>query len=175
MIPIQVDENTFWIEGEVPSSKNNKRWTGKILISSKFTMKWRNNTSVFFLQEKERFRKRIESLSAPLYIEITFVRRTKARFDYINMCQAVFDAMVSHGWIEDDDANNVKPYFGDYIQNKKSPGVYIKVLSERPNHSLPLSELMIQIAAAKKAVDDRDADMATWHLQKAFKLLKPER
>ena len=36
--------NEIFIKGNVPSSKNGKRWTGKYLIHSKTTMKYIQNT-----------------------------------------------------------------------------------------------------------------------------------
>ena len=36
--------------------------------------------------------------------------------------------MVKHGWIDDDNCTEMKPYFGNYVHQKDNPGVFIKVL-----------------------------------------------
>ena len=64
----------------------------------------------------------------PYNIEFTFYRKTKRKFDYINAAQIVQDLMVKHGWIDDDNCTEMKPYFGNYVHQKDNPGVFIKVL-----------------------------------------------
>lgn len=59
---------------------------------------------------------------------------SKHRFDYINIAQGVMDEMKTYGWLEDDDATNVKPYFGDFQYDKDKPGVLIKILKHKPIH-----------------------------------------
>ena len=54
--------------------------------------------------------------------------KTKRKFDYINAAQIVQDLMVKHGWIDDDNCTEMKPYFGNYVHQKDNPGVFIKVL-----------------------------------------------
>lgn len=67
-------------------------------------------------------------LPLPLHIELTFIRNSKHRFDYINLAQGVFDEMVEHDWIPDDSADHVIPYFGRYLYDKNNPGTIIKIL-----------------------------------------------
>lgn len=136
----------FFIQGEVPSSKNNKKFKrgytkdGRFdvrrdrLISSDATYRWINNTVNTFLSQKIQFRNELKGLSPPYYIEFTFIRKTKAIFDYHNMIQVVADTMVRCHWLEDDNANILKPYYGDYQIDPKNPGVIIKVLRIKPNH-----------------------------------------
>ena len=38
--------------------------------------------------------------------------------------------MVKHGWIEDDNADNLIPVFDKYKYDKKNPGVIIKILKD---------------------------------------------
>jgi hypothetical protein len=38
----------YFIPGNVPSSKNGRRWTGKYFISSKTVMKYRKDTKPFY-------------------------------------------------------------------------------------------------------------------------------
>lgn len=125
---------TFFISTNTPSSKNNRVWTGYAFIPSQMTRKWLKKTKKEWLDQKEEFLKVISQLDKPYYIEFTFIRRTRHRFDYINIAQAPLDVMQEHGWLDDDSADYVKPYFGDYLYDKENPGLIIKVLKQKPNH-----------------------------------------
>lgn len=127
-------ENLFWISGNTPSSKNNKIWTGQYFVVSASTSKWQRLTKNEWIYQRQRFIETIVSLPKPYYIELTFIRHSRHRFDYINIAQGVFDEMVKHGWLLDDNAENVKPYFGDFQYDKVNPGVFIKVLKQKPIH-----------------------------------------
>jgi Holliday junction resolvase RusA-like endonuclease len=48
----------------------------------------------------------------------------------INIAQAVQDAMVHHGWIDDDNADELVPVFGTYVYDNKNPRVEIKILKK---------------------------------------------
>jgi hypothetical protein len=125
---------TFFISENIPSSKNSRVWTGTYFIPSAYTRKWIKKSKAEWIEQKMRFIEALHKLTRPYYIEFTFVRKTKHKFDYINIAQAVQDQMVFHGWLEDDDADNIKPYFGDYQYDKLAPGVIIKILKEKPKH-----------------------------------------
>lgn len=94
--------------------------------------------------QAETFRDSLEGLKLPYYIEFTFYRNSKHRFDYHNIVQMVLDTMcnelkignktVNFNWLPDDNADVVKPYFGDYVYDKKKPGVLIRILKEKPKH-----------------------------------------
>ena len=118
----------FFIPFNTPSSKNSKQWTGKFLTSSKNTHLWRKLTEPHWVKFKSEFLKELENLPKPYNIEFTFVRKSKHKFDYVNPLQTVLDEMVKHGWLADDNCDEVKPFFGDYIYNKENPGVYIEIL-----------------------------------------------
>lgn len=124
----------FWIPFNTPSSKNNRVWTGGYFVVSKSTKKWRDATVQAWLDQRDRFLSIIEKLPRPYYIEFTFIRRTKQTFDYHNIVQAPLDEMTKYGWINDDNADNVKPYFGDYEYDKVNPGLRIKILLKKPKH-----------------------------------------
>ena len=47
---------SIFIPGSVPSSKNSKRWTGKMLINSKTTMKYISKTKGDYLINKAKFK-----------------------------------------------------------------------------------------------------------------------
>ncbi len=132
---IELDEFSFWVSGNTPSSKNNRRWTGTYFIASKATMVWRRATKDEWINQKEKFIRCLSLLTKPYYIELTFYRKSKHRFDYINIAQGVLDEMTTHGWIDDDNADEIKPYFGDYVYSKRNPGVLIRVLTIKPQHN----------------------------------------
>lgn len=127
-------ERTFFISGNTPSSKNSKIWTGTFLVPSKTVSKWLRASRKEWREQAEKFLNAIKDLEKPYYIELTFIRKTRRKFDYINIAQVIFDEMQHHGWLEQDDADHVKPYFGDYQYDKHNPGVVIKVLTEKPKH-----------------------------------------
>ena len=120
----------IFISGNVPSSKNSKRWTGKMLISSKTTMKYIKNTQYDYINNKNKFKSMIEGLEKPYIISFKFIRGTKHKFDYINPCQTVQDLMVKHQWLDDDSCKDIIPVFEKYEYNKENPGVYISVEKE---------------------------------------------
>ena len=120
----------WFIPGNVPSSKNGRRWTGKYFIASKTVMNYRKATKEYFVKYSSEFQKAIKDMELPIHIEFTFVRGTKHKFDYINPAQTVQDDMVKHKWIEDDNANYMIPYFGKYKYDKNEPGVFIKLISK---------------------------------------------
>ena len=125
----------FWISGNTPSSKNSKVWTGKMLISSKAVTKWLQQTEMEFQMQSPLFVEALSNLVPPYNIEFTFYRKSKHNFDYYNVSQIVTDTMKSHGWIEDDNANIIKPYYADYVYSKNKPGVLIRILTNKPNHN----------------------------------------
>lgn len=118
----------IFIPFNTPSSKNSKQWTGKFLTSSKNTHLWRKQTEPFWKSFKTDFLNQLKGLSKPYDIEFTFIRKSKHKFDYINPLQTVLDEMTKHGWIDDDNADEIKPFFGDYRYDKINPGVIIRVL-----------------------------------------------
>ena len=118
----------IFIAGNVPSSKNGKRWTGKYLIHSKTVMNYIKNTKEDWINNKEKFEELIKDKEMPYKIEFTFIRNSRRKFDYINPCQTVQDLMVKYGYIQDDNCDCIIPSFGEYTYNKEESGVIIKVL-----------------------------------------------
>ena len=123
--------NSFFILGNVPSSKNGKRWTGKYLIHSKTTMRYIKETKEDYLRLKDKFIKEISKQDAPYTISFKFIRNSKRKFDYVNPLQTVQDLMVKYGWIEDDNATFLLPVFEPYEYNKVKPGVLITIISNK--------------------------------------------
>lgn len=130
------DPDSFFISGNTPSSKNSKIWSGtrKMLFHSKVSGKWLRKSKEEWLNQRLIFIEGLLGLTTPYYFELTFIRDSKREFDYINAAQIIFDTMKEYGWIEDDSASNIKPYFGDYRLDKTNPGVIIKILRQKPTH-----------------------------------------
>ena len=118
----------IFIAGNVPSSKNGKRWTGKYLIHSKTVMNYIKQTKQDWINNKEKFKELIQDKEMPYKIEFTFIRNSRRKFDYINPCQTTQDLMVTYDYIEDDNCNCMIPSFGEYKYDKENSGVKIKVL-----------------------------------------------
>ena len=118
----------IFIPGNVPSSKNGKRWTGKYLIHSKTVMTYIKNSKNEYVDNKEKFLTMLENKEIPYRISFKFHRSSRRKFDYINPCQTVQDLMVKYGWIEDDNCLFIIPSFEEYEYNKEKPGVTIKIL-----------------------------------------------
>jgi Holliday junction resolvase RusA-like endonuclease len=118
----------YTIHGNTPSSKNSRVWTGRYSIASAATRKWKAATEQEFKDQAKKFRKETTGLPKPLRVEFKFYRKSKHKFDYINIAQAVQDAMVKFGWIDDDNADELIPVFAVYEYSKEDPKVEIKIL-----------------------------------------------
>jgi len=117
----------IFIAGNVPSSKNSKRWTGKMLINSKTVMKYIKDTDSQYKSMRSKFEEMTAGLDMPVVVSFKFIRGTKHRFDYINPAQTVQDLMVKNNWIEDDNMNYIIPHFEPYEYDKENPGVEIRI------------------------------------------------
>lgn len=118
----------IFIPYNVPSSKNSKQWTGKMLINSKTVMTYKKNTAGDYLRYKIPFKNLIKDKEFPITVSFKFIRGSRHKFDYINPAQTVQDLMVKNGWIEDDNCTFMIPHFEPYEYDKENPGVIIKVL-----------------------------------------------
>lgn len=123
----------IFIKGNVPSSKNSKQWTGRMLIKSKATRLYEAATEEQWKENKEKFLHALKGKKKPYQIGFYFVRGTRHKYDWVNPVQTIQDLMVHHGWLEDDNTTIMvpKPFKRkgqvDHY-NKDDPGVYIKVL-----------------------------------------------
>lgn len=118
--------------GNVPSSKNSRRWTGRKFIPSKATERWRKETKQWWQKNKERFIEQTKDKNKPLRIGLHFVRNSRHRYDWVNPTQTIQDEMVKHEWIKDDNVHEMVPV--PFKINKRytthdklKPGVYIKI------------------------------------------------
>ncbi len=120
----------WFIPGNVPSSKNGRRWTGKYFIASKTVMKYRKDTTSYYKKYALEFQKELKKHKLPVKVAFTFIRGTRHKFDYINPAQTVQDDMVKNNWIEDDNMDFIIPTFNKYKYNKEDPGVIIEIIKE---------------------------------------------
>ena len=122
----------IFIPGNVPSSKNGRRWTGRYFIVSKQTQRYYKNSKKYWIEYKKEIKKLLKGKDsqnkAPYRITFKFVRKSRHKFDYINPAQTIQDQMVKFGWITDDNADEMIPIFLKFEYNKDKPGVYINVL-----------------------------------------------
>lgn len=100
---------------------------------SKIVQRYVKETKKEYLDQKETFLKMLEGKETPYRIGLHFVRKTKRRWDFHNMCQLVLDLMTTYEWIEDDNTNIIFPFpleIEDKLcsYNKEKPGVYITLL-----------------------------------------------
>lgn len=121
---------TWFIPGNVPSSKNSRQWTGKYFVASKSVQQWRRDTKPYWIKFKDEFLEELEGLEQPYYISFEFIRKTKHKFDYLNPAQTIQDEMVAYDWLEDDHCDIMVPVFEKYSYDKEKPGVIISIIKE---------------------------------------------
>jgi hypothetical protein len=147
----------FFISGNVPSSKNSKNAVaGKGVFHSETVMKYLRGKGIqgFSVREKtvkgyanrrrpNTFILEVSGLQAevdaapikPVLIGFHFVRDSRRGYDFHNAVQIIFDLLVAHNIIEDDDTKLV--YGIPYQRNgkfesldPKNAGVYLKVITD---------------------------------------------
>ena len=121
----------IFIPGNVPSSKNGRRWTGRYFIVSKQTARYYKESKKEWEKGKKKFKKLVKGLKKPYKITFKFSRKSRHKFDYINPAQTIQDQMVKFGWIDDDNADEIIPSFEEFLYDKDSPEVYINILKEK--------------------------------------------
>lgn len=143
-----------FIEHNIPSSKNSKVAISKGVFHSKTVSKWlrdqgilhysvskkevkfyKTKRCIFPVSElKEMISKHIDSgVDGPIKIGVHFVRSSKTKFDFHNICQILFDLMVAFDVIDDDNMDCVIPFPMQidskwYSVNKEKPGAWISIL-----------------------------------------------
>lgn len=121
------------IEGEIHSSKNSKRIftkrsSGKPFIAKSAASKQDEHSFVWqMVGQAEEWRRMTAGKQFPLCLVFEFRRKTRARFDYINMAQGLCDAMVKANLIPDDSADFLIPVFVPYTVDKHNPGCTLYV------------------------------------------------
>lgn len=121
------------IEGEIHSSKNSKRIftnrrTGKPFITKSAASKEDEKSFIAqMLEQREEWRRMTDKRIFPLGLVFEFRRKTRARFDYINIAQGLCDALVEAGLIPDDSADFIIPIFVPYTVDKHNPGCTLRI------------------------------------------------
>jgi len=129
-------ESVFFCPTGTPSSKNSRQWTGRRFLPSKATTLWRTETEQWWLDNKKRFEKDLIGLEKPYLIGIHFVRKSKHKFDFVNPVQTIQDEMTKHGYIVDDNCDEMMPFplsiKGQWFSySKDKPGAYVKIFRDK--------------------------------------------
>jgi hypothetical protein len=132
----EVIERVFFCPTGTPSSKNSRQWTGRRFLPSKATTLWRSETEQWWIDNKVLFEKELVGLEKPYLIGIHFVRKSKHKFDFVNPVQTIQDEMTKHGYILDDNCDEMMPFplsiNGKWFSyDKNNPGAYIKVFKNK--------------------------------------------
>lgn len=147
----------IFISGNVPSSKNSKNAVaGKGVFHSSTVKKYLSakgiqnysgskKTVKGYVSKPNLFRKEIgplkeilESMDKPILLGFHFVRDSKRHYDFHNAVQIIFDLMVAHQIIEDDDTTNIYglpyPIDGKFeSHDKDKAGVFLIPLPNKTN------------------------------------------
>lgn len=122
---------TITIYGELYSSKNSKRIVRfgekMALIASKQYLASVKPIEQQLVLNRQKWLREIEGRTSPLKIVFKVYRKTKRRFDYLNIFQGLCDMMVKCGWLVDDNADEIIPVFEPYEIDKNNPRVEISV------------------------------------------------
>lgn len=116
------------IQGEIHSSKNSKRifknkHTGKPFITKSAASKRDEQSFAWqMMGQAEEWRRMTAGRPFPLSVVFEFRRKTRAKFDYLNMAQGLCDSLKESGLIPDDSADYLIPVFVPYTVDKHNPG-----------------------------------------------------
>lgn len=120
--------------GELYSSKNSRQvvnMRGRTLVlKSKQCQRGEKEFAPQMEELRDAFISECESQlenRKPLKIAFKIYRKTRRRFDYVNIIQSLLDLMVKHHWIEDDNADEILPVFREYEVDKYNPRVEISI------------------------------------------------
>ena len=121
-----------WIEfigKNVPSSKNGKRWTGKILIKSKLCQEYIKWSEPIFKANKPLWDAQMNKVEQfPIKVEFYFYRDSKRHWDFINIVQIIADIMQAEEYLEDDDTLHFIPvYAGEEVTKKNKSGFKMRI------------------------------------------------
>jgi hypothetical protein len=135
----------IFIEGNVPSSKNSKvngkffsktvqkylkHYGIKSFSSSRKTVEtYKTKPMIFPVNELKGL---LDNRDYPITLGFHFVRGTRHKFDFGNVCQILLDLFTAFNIIEDDNMDCIIPMpfqIEDrwYSYDKDNPGVYIKI------------------------------------------------
>ena len=115
------------IPGEVPSKKNSKRIVHSkgggrpLLISNAKYYEWEKSVLPGLKALNLHYDGHVD-----LYFALT--RKTRRRFDWNNISQAITDVFVKAGIIVDDDALHCTPVFKGFCYDKEYPHCMVGIL-----------------------------------------------
>ncbi|MDR2457831.1 MAG: hypothetical protein LBD41_05055 [Clostridiales Family XIII bacterium] len=117
---------------EIYSSKNSKRIVknkaGKLfLVKSKQALLGDKEIKPYMIYFRDIFLEMTNTKPPPLVVRFKFYRRTRGRFDYINILQSLADNMVKYGWLRDDCADEFLPIFEQYEVDNLFPRIEISI------------------------------------------------
>ena len=122
------------IYGELYSSKNSrmivKSGNKMVLLKSSACRKHIKPLEQQLILNRYKWLDELKTHQKPYRICFKIYRKTKRRFDYINIIQQLQDSMVRCLWIEDDNADIMIPVFKPYEIDSNNPRVQIEVLNE---------------------------------------------
>lgn len=108
----------------IPSSKNNKMWTGKMLINNKLTMQFYKWAEPIIQAMKPDILQELAEKTKPYKFHFYFYRDSKRRWDFANIVQSISDMLVYNGVVEDDNTKIYIPvYDGEEVTDKNHAGV----------------------------------------------------
>lgn len=115
--------------GELYSSKNSRQVVNvrgrTLVLKSKQCQRGEKEFSPQMEDLRDDFLRETEGKPYPLRVAFKIYRKTKRRFDYVNIVQSLLDLMTKHGWIPDDNADIIIPSFIPYEVEPKNPRVEI--------------------------------------------------
>ena len=122
-----------WIEIRglnVPSSKNSKTWTGKILIKSKLCQRYIKWAEPLFKANKPLWESQMQKVEQlPIKVEFYFYRDSKRLWDLINILQIIADIMQEERYLENDDTTHFVPYYaGEEVVKKDKAGFKMRII-----------------------------------------------
>jgi len=122
-----------FINGNVPSSKNSRvRTRSGMMIMSKTCQNYMKQFGDQWKIIPDQF-KNLQPEDFPISVGFHFVRNSRHRWDFGNICQMATDLMVKNLWLPDDSMDYLIPYClwidgKHYSYDKENPGVQIEIV-----------------------------------------------
>ena len=121
----------FTINGNTPSKKTGQKLLTGFIPTKKGSKLFRRVKSPKIMpgnKYKEWFEANplvgvpcVAEADLPVFCALKFFRKSKHRFDFINVAQSVLDLLVDRAVIPDDNADIVTPVFNGYEYDKDNP------------------------------------------------------
>lgn len=125
---------TITIPVELYSTKNGQqiiysKKKQRLMVIKKLVAKRQESTlNLLLMANKRTWDKMIEGKQFPLKVGFYIYRKTRRRWDWINILQGLQDAMVKANYLPDDNASYLTPYCLGWEVDKDKPRVEICVL-----------------------------------------------